>query len=868
MAWTANIDTIVESGQPIIRSYTLEARNGYMAKAAADADWVEIPLMEDGWGLNIIDGNPVISTANFNIPISDYTYLDEFDAGNPVQLFSACRLKCSITTPDAVETEYIFRGTMKTPTRADLSVSIEARDPLDKMQTALCEIDMSACIEGPHDDVTLDHADNWDDPGELHTFEIERIGGHNWAYFDDAAAFPGAARRAWVPMVFEIEKRTGGVGDWELILASEYLVDTPYGLIRFHNPQLVLDEFRVVEVSVYVEGTLELADVIEAILVWPSECPFLGCGFDVDTSLSTDLTGVLTFTADSKDVTGVGGTLFTTELSHGDRIHLQGMPGESYGIVAYVTDDTTLTLLYDYEGPDGGAGASYKSTLRAAGISLSVIRWNLCEGTAAQLYRQLQENYADSKGYKIWYDPMTDQVRGDQVAIDYLNVINLGPIIKLPLRATSEDFASAIVTTGTVARSENLITKAVVKLGWPDQFAALGDLEQIAPPDNWSIGPSVAGPGIQWGVNYLDNAAAVYGLKDTSFYQAYAVHFNYPTIPDKEIGLETYYQFVTIDLGAVYNLSQISLYTIPQKHSRPESKQAVSIYYSVDDDDDSYSICSPETYKVELETDAQTDFDIQGLVTARYIRLWMRPFLWVHSGKELTIGFREIIIFGSQKICVTVCIQDGIPPGADDLNRDITFATGGEPWVVNGAPGSLFDSELIVGDMIAVDGDLSNWGEVGQIFSDTLLHLVDRYPGIQGATGLGQKAVFVEGVGGHFIGGSGIMHDFILDYYPNLVAKLTNVTHQPKIDDEEITFTGFQALDRAYILLQEYIRLYRTISLTSHFDPRITVFDTVKIVDDYRDGEPEELYFMVQAIEMTDSHVKISGSEFGAGVLR
>ena len=89
MAWSADIDALIQSGQPISRSYTFEALNGYMA---ADADpWVEIPLMENGWGLNVIDGNPVISMATFRIPLSDYTYLDEFDDANPVQLLSACR---------------------------------------------------------------------------------------------------------------------------------------------------------------------------------------------------------------------------------------------------------------------------------------------------------------------------------------------------------------------------------------------------------------------------------------------------------------------------------------------------------------------------------------------------------------------------------------------------------------------------------------------------------------------------------------------------------------------------------------------------------------------------------------------------------
>ena len=322
---------------------------------------------------------------------------------------------------------------------------------------------------------------------------------------------------------------------------------------------------------------------------------------------------------------------------------------------------------------------------------------------------------------------------------------------------------------------------------------------------------------------------------------------------------------MTIDLGAVFDLSQITLHTIPQKYTDSGYKQAVSIYHSLDNI--TYDLASPDTYKAELATDEWNEFDVQGIVTARYIQLWVRPFYWPKDGKELTIGFREIVIFGSQKICVQACIQDATPPDVINLTGNITFTAGGPPWVLNGV-GTLFLAELAPGDMVAVSGDLSSWAEIATITNNTTAILVDRYPGIQGATGPGRKADFVEGVGGHFIAGSGVMRDFIVDYHPDLVAKLTNITHQPKLDDEGLVFTEFQALDRAYILLREYIRLYRTMSLRSHFDPRIMVFDTVMVEDDYRKTVPEKLYFLVQAVEITDSHVRISGTEYGAGVLR
>ena len=112
------------------------------------------------------------------------------------------------------------------------------------------------------------------------------------------------------------------------------------------------------------------------------------------------------------------------------------------------------------------------------------------------------------------------------------------------------------------------------------------------------------------------------------------------------------------------------------------------------------------------------------------------------------------------------------------------------------------------------------------------------------------------------------MHDFILDYYPDLVTKLTNIGHQTKVDDAGIVFTMFQSTDRAYLLLQEYIRLYRTITFMTHFDPRIMIFDTVHIQDDHRVGAAEDLYFLVQMVEISDAGTRFAGTEYGAGVLR
>ena len=111
------------------------------------------------------------------------------------------------------------------------------------------------------------------------------------------------------------------------------------------------------------------------------------------------------------------------------------------------------------------------------------------------------------------------------------------------------------------------------------------------------------------------------------------------------------------------------------------------------------------------------------------------------------------------------------------------------------------------------------------------------------------------------------MRDFVLDYYPNLITKLTNIEHQPKLDKEGLVLTEPQAKDRAYLLLQEVIRVYRLIKYQGFFDPRIWVFSTVFTEDEYRSVTPAELYFLVQSVSFSDNAISITGTEFGADVL-
>lgn len=91
--------------------------------------------------------------------------------------------------------------------------------------------------------------------------------------------------------------------------------------------------------------------------------------------------------------------------------------------------------------------------------------------------------------------------------------------------------------------------------------------------------------------------------------------------------------------------------------------------------------------------------------------------------------------------------------------------------------------------------------------------------------------------------------------------------HRTKIDDSDLVMTEMQAKDRAYLMLDELMRLYRQITVNVPFDVRVKIFDTAYIADDYREDAPEDLYFLVQGISMSDRSTTYTGIEYGAGVL-
>jgi len=110
-------------------------------------------------------------------------------------------------------------------------------------------------------------------------------------------------------------------------------------------------------------------------------------------SLLTNLTGTVSFTVNSTEVTGVG-TAFTTELMANSYIRLGSHTDDKVAQVDWVEDDTILHLIDPYTGASGSGaavGASWKTTSSATssyGISSSVL--TLTNGTGNGVHVELR----------------------------------------------------------------------------------------------------------------------------------------------------------------------------------------------------------------------------------------------------------------------------------------------------------------------------------------------------------------------------------------------------------------------------------------------------------------------------------------------
>jgi hypothetical protein len=634
-------------------------------------------------------------------------------------------------------------------------------------------------------------------------------------------------------------------------------------------------------VTVYIEGTLDVADAMEAAFTFGAPCPALGLGWGPE-KLAENLTGTITFdVGDPYLVTGVG-TAFLSELLPGDRIlsHAELIPTKA--IVAKIIDDSNLELVYPYDqigGTPGTSGLYYKSTLRTSGIQVTNIRWAKCDGSVADLYRQLQQNYADSRGYRVWSDYEFQKIRGEQVAIltpPDSRIVDAAPVLPqgLAIDSTIEDFGTAVITKGQIGRGRNLMT---------DSGTTVTDVSNIGLPaqpefgHSWELGPAVdSWPQTVNGVTY---GASVDAVRDGTFELAYAIHHEVDNFTDEAALISQYNDFILIDLGAPFEVGQIHLYRIPSKaQGTAEQTMGVDILGSLTGTltgtGRDFSPLTPETFHYEMANNEAKEFDCEGSASVRYLLIRGRPFQWPISGKERALGFREIIIFGSQTICQSACIQGEVAHGARQSGTGtITFEMDGTITGTGTSFGGV--GEPGVGDYITSDGDEDHWIIIESVNAASGADCVTpRYP-YGGNTPESGNLVWsdgsgtsIEGQGGHYVGTPGNPIEFIQDYYPDLVAKTSAYGNKDVFDDENIVVTEFQAVDRAYIILNEVIRIYRTITTEHPFDPRIKLYDTVHAIDDYRLSGNEDLYFLVLSITWDDNGVTLSGIEYGAGVLR
>jgi hypothetical protein len=108
---------------------------------------------------------------------------------------------------------------------------------------------------------------------------------------------------------------------------------------------------------------------------------------------------------------------------------------------------------------------------------------------------------------------------------------------------------------------------------------------------------------------------------------------------------------------------------------------------------------------------------------------------------------------------------------------------------------------------------------------------------------------------------------FISTYYPDLVSKTYPYGYVTLIIEDENAITDIQALDRAHIELNEAIRHYQAVEVAVPFDPRINLFQTVQIADDYFPGGVQTLRFLVEEITHAFGETNLIGIDYSGGVL-
>lgn len=513
--YSAAVDTLIETGRVIKRSFMLEIRNGFSACDDPPGEFVWVPVTD--FEINITENVPTIGSMRARLAVKDFEYFDEFDHeyydhGNPVMLYAEARIQCTVyletgtglagtitgvagtqtitgagtgfladfvpgdliyidaypeirlmvrevinntdirvydIIPDGfagaaysivdAEREYIFRGYITDREITDKTIIIEAFDWLNKLQNSILEISREAdvVVGSPFVTVALRREPNLNLPGESYVWEIDAAA-HPWA------ENPDGLNRVFVPGVFEIQEN---VPPWTSIEASEFQIIMDLGLIEFKN-DMFGSTLQLLSVSVYQEGSLELEDVIVDMLTADSaavapNCLNIAPGFD-DTTWREALPGTFTFVNGSTTVNGAGN--FDADLRVGDRIAHNATP-DTFGIVVDPSPATPnqVILQYPYAGASLGPLAGFKSTIRASFLSLTTVDWGYCDGTAAALMRLLQKSYADVRGYRLWYDPMDDVIRGERVEIaEDADARDLGLIGSLVTNITNENFYSAI----------------------------------------------------------------------------------------------------------------------------------------------------------------------------------------------------------------------------------------------------------------------------------------------------------------------------------------------------------------------------------------------------------------------------------------
>lgn len=115
--------------------------------------------------------------------------------------------------------------------------------------------------------------------------------------------------------------------------------------------------------------------------------------------------------------------------------------------------------------------------------------------------------------------------------------------------------------------------------------------------------------------------------------------------------------------------------------------------------------------------------------------------------------------------------------------------------------------------------------------------------------------------GGRWVGGV-----WLPTYYPLMMRKVSVLGHKTFLDEDAPVWDQISSDDRAHVILNEKIRMFKPGSWECPFDPRNMLLDTVQISDDFFPSAPDVQRNLIEGIELGFDRSVIEGTDYAVGV--